>query len=355
MNKQQDLVKYVHALIAAALVSVAGLAFAADRIELTDGSVVVGKLLSAEEGKIKFETAFAGTIEIAQDKVKGFTTDEAVNVELAAGSTVLGKVAMTDTGIVVVANDGQMTTPTGKVAAVWREGKDSPKVRHLKEVADKNKRAWKYEASLAINGRTGVSEKFAGALAFKATLESAQDKLIFNLAAEKAQDNGVETANRQLAGVDYSSFFSDKNVWYARTSIEKDALKELDLRSSTAFGVGRKFIKTEVQDLEFRTGISYIYESYANGTKFDSPGLDIALIHAYQFKTGKLNNVLTYTPAFKEFSNYRLHHETTYEMPITASLWKLKMGISNDYTSVPQPGINRLDTLYFTSLILNWQ
>jgi hypothetical protein len=42
-------------------------------------------------------------------------------------------------------------------------------------------------------------------------------------------------------------------------------------------------------------------------------------------------------------------------MPITASLWKLKTGITNDYTSVPQPGIERLDTLYFTSLILNWE
>ena len=50
---------------------------------------MIGKLLSAGGGKLKVETAFAGTIEIAQDKVKGFTTDEAVNVELAAGSTVL--------------------------------------------------------------------------------------------------------------------------------------------------------------------------------------------------------------------------------------------------------------------------
>ena len=55
------------------------------------------------------------------------------------------------------------------------------------------------------------------------------------------------------------------------------------------------------------------------------------------------------------FANYRVHHETTYEMPITASLWKLKTGISNDYTSKPQPGVERLDTLYFTSLILNWK
>jgi len=338
----------LRALFAGALIFLAGSALAADRIELTDGSVVVGKLLSAESGKMKVETAFAGTITIAQDKVKGFTTDEAVNVQVASGSSVLGKVDMNDTGLVVVSDGGQIATSAAKVTAVWRKGDDSPAVRNLK-------RNWKYEAGLLVNGRTGAAEKFSGALSFKATLESAQDKLVFSLAAEKARDNGVETANRQFAGVDYSSFFSDKNIWYARTSVEKDDIKALDLRSSTAFGLGRKWIKTEVQDLEFRLGVSYIYETYADGSKFDSPGLDLALIHSYQFKTGKMNNILTYTPAFKDFGNYRIHHETSYEMPITASLWKLKTGISNDYTAIPQPGVNRLDTLYFTSLILNWE
>lgn len=334
-----------------------GLALAAraDRIELTDGSVVLGKLVSAEAGKFKVETGFAGTIEIAQDKIKGFTTDEAVNVGLAAGSTVQGRVESAEGGIKVVANDGTMSAAPAKVTAVWRVGTDSPETRALKEKAAKLERKWAYEAAVAITGRTGGSEKFAGVAALKATLESAHDKLIFALLAEKAEDNGVETANRQSAGVDYSSFFSPHNVWYARTSIEKDTIKALDLRSSTAFGIGRKLIKKDMQDLELRLGASYLYETYANGTKFDSPGLDVAFIHAYTFKTGKMNNTLTYTPAFKDFNNYRLHHETTYELPLTASLWKLKTGISNDYTSIPQPGIDRLDTLYFTSLILNWK
>jgi hypothetical protein len=327
----------------------------ADRIELTNGSVVHGKLISAEDGKFTVETDFAGTILIAQEKITSFSTDQAVNVQLAAGSTVLGQVQPAGTGIAVVAADGQMSAGTDKVAAVWRAGADSPEARKLKEQAAQSERKWAYEASVAINGRTGVSEKFAGAVGLKATLESSQDKLIFVLQAEKAEDNGVETANRQFAGADYSSFFSERNVWYARTSVEKDSIKALDLRSSTAFGLGRKLIKKEFQDLEMRLGLSYLYETYANGTKFDSPGLDVAFIHAYQFKTGKMNNSLTYTPTFKDFANYRLRHETTYEMPITASLWKLKTGVSNEYTSVTQPGVERLDTLYFTSLILNWK
>lgn len=316
---------------------------AADRIELTDGSVIHGKLLSAGGGKFKVETAFAGTIAIDQTQVKSFQTDEPVNVR-TSGSSVLGQVQVEATGVAVVAPTGRLAVTPAEVTALWRAGADSPDVRR-----------WQYEASLAITGRSGGAEKFAGALGFKATLESPQDKLVFNLQAEQAEDNGVETANRQFAGVDYSAFVSANNVWYARTSLEKDEIKALDLRSTTAFGIGRKLVKNAIQDLELRAGLSYIYESYANGTNFDSPGLDLGLIHSYQFKNGKLANSLTYTPTFEDFGNYRVHHESTFEMPITASMWKLKLGLTNDYTSQPQPGIDRLDTLYFTSLILNWK
>lgn len=330
-------------------------AFAADRIEMTDGSVVMGKLLSAEGGKFKVETAFAGTIEIAQDKIKNFSTDEAVNVGLTAGSAVLGKVEASGSDLTITATNGQMTATPAKVVAVWRAGADSPETVAAKTAAAKAERKWAYEAGLALSGRQGTSDKFSFLLGFKATLESSHDKLIFALLAEQSDDNGVETANRQAGSIDYSAFFNDKTVWYARTSMEKDAIKALDYRSSTAFGLGRKLIKKDVQDLEVRVGVNYLFESYTNGVQFDSPGLDLTVLHVYRFKTSQMNNMVSYNPAFSDFGNYRFNHVSSFETPIAASQWKIKLGISNDYLSEPQPGIDKWDTLYFTSLILNWK
>jgi len=338
---------------------VAGLALLgaarADRIELVNGSVIIGKIVSAEAGIFKVETDFAGTMVVAQDKIKSFSTDEAVNVGLKSGSAVLGRVEPANGDLTVVAKDGTTTTKPEGITAVWAAGADSPEVRQLKEAAEKLKRKWAYEIALGISGRTGVSERFSSALAAKATLESSQDKLIFTAAAEQARDNGTQTANRQFGGADYSSFFSDKSVWYARTSLEHDELKELDLRSMTAVGLGHKFIKEEKQDLEGRIGVNYLYESYSNGTNFDSPGLDLALIHSITFGQSKLSSMIGYTPAFEDFANYRVHFESAYETPLTASLWKLKLGVTADYTSLPQPGIEKFDLLYYTSLILNWK
>ncbi len=327
----------------------------ADRLELADGSVIVGRILSAEEAKFKVETAFAGTIEVAQAQVKSFTTDEPVHVALAAGSTVLGKVAAAPAGIAVVAADGEMRAPTDKISALWRPGADSPEIRAAKEAAKKAQRAWQYEASAAIAGRTGGSEKFGANLGFKATLASPQDKLVFAFQIERAEDNGLETANRLFGGVDYSAFYSKNNVWYVRTSLEKDDIKSLDLRSTTAFGVGRKLINNKKQDLEARLGVSYLFESYSNGTNFDSPGADIALLHSFLFSSAKLTNSISYTPAFEDFANFRLRHESALELPLANPQWKLRLGVANDYQSVPPAGTERLDTTYFTTLLLNWQ
>ena len=348
----------LHRLAASALVALALTSAArADRLELTDGSILNGKLLSAEKGQFKFETKFAGVVTVAQDQIKTFSTDEAVNVGLKAGTQVLGTVAATGTGIAVTAADGQMSANAAAVVAVWRPGADSPEITAAKAAAEKLKRRWAYEASAAINGRTGGSEKFAGSVGFKATLESSEDKLMFNAAINRAQENGNKTADDWKAGVDYSSFFNTAAVWYARTELSKDKIKNITLRSNSAFGLGRKLAKTDTRDTEVRLGLGYLYETYTGTTPdFASAGLDIALLNKQTLGWATMNNTLTYTPAFKDFANYRLVHESSFDLPIkTGEFWKLRMGVNNDYQSQPAGTAPKLDTTYFSALILNWK
>ena len=91
------------------------------------------------------------------------------------------------------------------------------------------------------------------------------------------------------------------------------------------------------------------------GTDFSSPGLDVTILNTYTFTNAKLHTSLTYTPTFEDFANYRVLHETSFEIPLTAALWKLKLGLKNEYQSKPPGTVDNLDTTYFTSLILNWK
>lgn len=337
------------------LATLFGSVYGADRIELKDGSVIVGKNLSAEAGKFKIETNFAGTLEIAQDKVKSFSTDAPVNVAVTGSAATLSQVEAAEEGIKFSVDNSPAVIATGKVSEIWRKDSDSPEVRKLKEIAAAKRRHWAFEASAAISGRTGVAEKFGADLGFKATLANNTDKLVLTAAAQETKDDGVETAHHLLGGADYSSYDSSGNGWYARSLLEEDKIKLLDLRSSTAVGLGHKLIKNAKEDLEIRLGVDYLYEKYSDNTSFESPGLDVAILHSYQFKTSKLVSQLSYTPSFKDFGNYRLHHESAFEIPLLASMWKLKLGLTNDYNSRPPEDVKRLDTTYFTSLLLSWK
>ena len=60
-------------------------------------------------------------------------------------------------------------------------------------------------------------------------------------------------------------------------------------------------------------------------------------------------------PSFQDTSNFRLTHESFLELPLANPSWKLRLGVNNDYNSRPGKGVEKLDTGYFTRLVLNWK
>ena len=329
---------------------------AADQVELTDGSLLKGRIVSVDGGKIRLETSFAGTVSLPLENVANFATDEAVHVSVGGAPAVISRVEPAARGVnIATGQNGRTVVAPTQIAVLWREGAENPAERVAREIMEKARRKWAYESTVAITGRTGTREKLNATAGFKATLESNHDRLILSTAAERARDNGVATADRNFGGADYSSFYSPDRGWYVRSSLESDKIKALDLRSTSAVGFSRKLVKNHRQDLDFRSGASYLYENYSTGKKFNSPGLDFALLNTYTFSGAKLHNSLSYAPAFRDFSNYHVRHESGLELPLSVSLWKLKLGVVNEYQSVPPAGVARFDTTYFTSLLLNWK
>ena len=58
----------------------------------------------------------------------------------------------------------------------------------------------------------------------------------------------------------------------------------------------------------------------------------------------------------EDYRDYRICHESAFEIPIVASeIWKLRLGVMNDYNSRPAENKDYLDTTYFTRLVFSWQ
>ncbi|WP_404424639.1 YdiY family protein [Nibricoccus sp. IMCC34717] len=341
----------LQALGAITLVAAAASSTWADVIETKSGARITGKVKSIDGTTIVVATDFAGDIKVKQSEVVSLTTDAPLNIRLASGTTLQGVIKPEgEKAIQITGSDGAVTTSVDKVAATWAPGAKDPAVASLE-------RTWAYEAAVDVTGKTGNKEQLGTAFSFRATLATAQDTLQFYSAYDRQITDGTKSADQFKAGVDYANNFSGKYSWYARDEGGFDRVKNIQLFNVAAAGFGYDVIKEANHMLTFRAGLAFRYEGYATtgNEALKSAGLDFGLNHKYVFDFGTLVNRLTYVPTFEDFSNYRATHESYLELPLAAADWKVRLGISNDYNSKPTPGVDKLDTTYFTRLVLNWK
>jgi hypothetical protein len=323
----------------------------ADVIETRSGAKLVGKVVRIDGAAVTLETDYAGTLTIKQSEVVMLTTEAPLNFRLAAGTVLQGTLAPTKAGEVQIKGaDGALTTGVEKIAATWAPGGKDPAIVALE-------RSWTYEAAADLTGKTGNKEQSGAAASFRATLAGAQDNLQFYSAYDRQISDGQKSADQFKAGIDYQNNFSGRKSWYVRDEGGFDRIKDIELYNVAAVGAGFDFIKTGKQTLTGRAGFSYRYEGYADPRTKDvnGAGLDLGLNHRLELSNSLLVNRVSFVPTFEDLGVFRLVHETYYELPLTNPQWKLRLGVANDLNSEPGKGVDKLDTSYFTRLVLNWK
>ena len=323
---------------------------AADVIETKNGARIVGKVTKIDGGSVVVDTDFAGTLTIKQSEVTAIATDAPVAVRLASGTRIDGKVSGAAGALQVAGADGMITTTVDKVAASWPAGGKDPAIVALQ-------RDWAYETAVDISGKSGNKSQLGTAAHLRATLEGPTDKLVFYTGYDRQVTDGTKSADQFRAGVDYQSNYSGSNSWYVRNEGGFDRIKDIQFYDVAAAGFGYDFVKKPKQTVTGRLGFSYRNENYRNPltTDVNGAGLDIGLSHSLQLADASLVNRLSFMPSFNDFSNFRAMHESFYEMPFISPTWKLRVGLSNDFNSKPGKGVEKLDTSYFTRLVLNWR
>jgi hypothetical protein len=320
----------------------------ADTIDIKNGARIVGKITKIDGGSVVVSTDFAGTITIKQSEVVSLSTDAPVAIRLASGTRFDGKLTAGSGGVVSIAGiDGTVSTTVDKVAASWAAGGVDPLV----------KRDWSYEASVDVSGKTGNREQIGTAGEVRATLKTLQDMLQFYSAYNRQVSDGAKSADQFKAGVDYQNNFKGRYSWYVRDEGGFDRVKDIELYNIAAAGMGFDIIKEPKRTMTGRFGLSFRYEGYRDPLTPDvkSAGLDIGLNNDLEFGDSRLVTRIAYVPTFEDFANYRLTHESYYQIPLASPAWKLRIGVSNDYNSQPPRGVEKLDTAYFTRLVLNWE
>jgi hypothetical protein len=344
------LMKTSRAFLASLIAVMFAVQLSADVVETKNGARIVGKVTKIEAGGVVVETDYAGTITIKQSEVTAIVTDIPLAVRLDNGTHLAGKLSGGDGTVQIADSAGMIETQVGKVAASWAVGAEDPAIAALR-------RHWSYTASIDMNGTSGNKSQLGTAGAFRAALTSPHDLLALYTDYNRQVTDSRKSADQFKAGADYSNNFEKRSSWYVRDEGGFDRIKDIYFYNTSAAGYGYDLIKQSKHLLTIRGGFSFRYEDYKNPltTDVSSAGLDFGLNHELEFGKAKLVNHLSYVPGFQDFSNYHVTHESFYEVPLASPAWKLRLGVSNDYNSKPGSGVDRLDTAYFTRLLLNWK
>jgi putative salt-induced outer membrane protein YdiY len=329
----------------------------ADVVETRSGAHLVGRITKIDDGKIFLDTDYAGKLEVKQSEVTGISTDEIVAVRLQSGIILEGKVTGSpDGGLVVSGVFGENRIRMNKIAATWpvTEG-NSEEVAMKKAAADKRHR-WALQIGVDITGRSGNASSSGVAANIVATFTGPKDALKLYGDYNSMRTGNSKSTDEAKAGVDYTNFFHDRLGWFTRSELQRDKIAQVDLRATSDFGLTYRFVKNPREEFAGRIGAGYRFEEFTATSNREGVILAFGVFHGYKFsRTAVLTTDLKYLPNAANFADFRFVHDSGLEVPLAASLWKMRVGVTNQYDGRPQPGREHLDTTYYTRLLLNWK
>lgn len=331
----------------------------ADEIHTTDGSKLVGTIQRWTTETLVIETKIAGTLEIARSEIVAISSEAPVTVEFESGDRLVGTMTVSpdlETTTIETAL-GEMEVPSEQIKAVWPEGAESPDMIALREDLEAKRKALEPDWTVTLEGsavmQEGNTDRIDARGRFDAKRATANDLLHFYLQVLYSEEDDERSANEYIAGSRYRNDITDRWYWYARSELEFDEFENLDLRATVAGGTGYFWIKKPEHELATSIGAGYRHESYDDGRTEDAAILDLGL--DYRLDIGdwaQFTHSTVYSPDVEEFNDYRIDADTALVFPFKDDRWKWKVGMRNEYNSNPQPGLDRLDNTYYTSLVL---
>ncbi len=229
---------------------------AADVMVMKNGSQIVGKLVSAGGGKIRFDTPWGGTLDVKASNVLSIETDSTDNTVLMAdGEVFRNKRLYADHEELVLRRDG------------------GPERRYaIQEIELINPEPWKLGDGYRFKGRTSVAfeaergnsdtDEWDGD--YRIEWRSLVDRIVLRGEGEFDEANGNKvTENLELRNK-YDRFMGDDpdNYWGGKIRFEYDKFADLDLRTLVGPHIGREFFDTPMLELRGEVGLVYVDEQF---------------------------------------------------------------------------------------------
>ena len=318
----------------------------ADRVLLTNGDRLSGRLVAKFDATLLFETVYAGRLKIAWPDVQALQTEDAVVLQLNDGELLRGVLDETKPGRLAARGEG------GSVRRFT-----------LSEIAYLNPRPDQAGTGIRTKGRVDA--------AASATQGNGDSRRLFgqgellglakhfrfglSLKAEQREEGGREVASNWLAAAKYDRFLTDKRFVYARASFENDDFKDLQMRSTLGGGYGLQLIDREGEMLSVRAGLDYVDSDFRNADDEAYPALGWGVNFSRQiFRPGvELFHDQEGFVDLRETERVTLRTRTGLRVPLMDAL-DASAQLNLDWEGEPADGARATDTTLLLGLGYHW-
>lgn len=229
----------------------------ADELLMKNGSVIIGKLVSAESDKVIFETPFAGKITVKQDNIQRISTDEPVTVMMEDGELYRDRQ--------IVSTENAMLVKTEGEKSVVFKSEDiemvNPEPWKMGEGYD-----WSGRAMVEVEFERGNTDSDLWEFDLESIWRSITDRYTLEFDLENEEKNGTKTEDNWNLLTKYDRFLrgelNSPNYWGVKGEFEQDEFADLDLRSKVGPYLGRRFYDTDRLMLQAELGPVYVDEKF---------------------------------------------------------------------------------------------
>lgn len=321
----------------------------ADTVTLTDGTFLRGQIERAADGYLQMTVAALGGAmhRIPLQKVESFRTETPVVVSM--GGVVQRGIASASAGR-VASSGGVETCDQNAKFELWRE----PEVRPMDV---RGQRKWTMQADFDLSGRSGVTRGTGFSTGFQAKGVKDTDTVLTSVRVVRATAGDQTSADDLHLNLAYETNPTDIVFWYARTDSGYDNARHVDFFSVNAAGLGLRLFTDGAGKLDARIGLAHRTERYSavGQANLSAPSADLGLVLTRELGWAALDSALSVVPSFQKSGDYYVRHESTLNLLRGPSPLSLRVGLSNDFRSQPQPGQAKMDTAYFARLTYAWK
>ncbi len=331
-------------IAAAAALSVG--ATAQDRVTLTNGDVITGKIVSMADGKVTVKSPVLDDVVVPLAEVADMATEGAVTLQSKTGELWSRRIVGIENASLRLGGAGADALPIANLGMINPPEKKEPE--------------WTGSLKLTALYTSGNTRRESVGLLFDASRTTEIDRItvdgMWNYGTDEDVNTNVKTLTQRRAGggAKYDYFLSER--WYALVTTRAlgDTLADLKLRFTAGAGAGYTIIDDGTTLLLSEAGLSYYSEDYrqAGLATEETVSLRVAyrLEHQLSEDTKLLHRVEAF-PSLEDSDDYYLQAVTELSTSLTESM-VASIAHTLDYDNTPASGRKKADNRVF--LTVGW-